>query len=155
MLLLLLIIVVFLLSPQELTPPTINLLSCPSSVSSQAQNLHEIQPSYVWIKIHCCRGKVIKLTTYFVAIQSFLRFPEMKAVKAKMFSLMPESMKSYGESAVVLRREVELRMKMNSVRKIMTKKQKTHHDQMSWYERAKGRRKFRVNEEDEELVQVI
>ena len=26
---------------------------------------------------------------------------------------------------------------------------------MSWYERAKGRRKFRVNEEDEELVQVI
>ena len=44
----------------------------------------------------------------------------MKAVKAKMFSLMPESMKSYGESAVVLRKEVELRMKMNSVRKIMT-----------------------------------
>ena len=63
---------------------------------------------------------MIELTTYFVAIQSFLRFPKMKAVKAKMFSLMPESMKSYGESAVVLRKEVELRMKMNSVRKIMT-----------------------------------
>jgi len=57
----------------------------------------------------------------------------MKAVKAKMFSLMPSSMKNYGESAVYLRDEVELRMKMNS---------------MSWYDRAKGRRKFRVNEED-------
>jgi len=57
----------------------------------------------------------------------------MKAVKAKMLSLMPSSMKNYGESAVTLRNEVELRMKMNS---------------MSWYDRAKGRRKFRVNEED-------
>ena len=68
------------------------------------------------------------MAIYFVAIQSFLRFPKMKAVKAKMFSLMPESMKSYGESAVVLRKEVELRMKMNSVRKIMTNivKAKTH-----------------------------
>ena len=99
---------------------------------------------------------MIELAIYFVAIQSFLRFPKMKAVKAKMFSLMPESMKSYGESAVVLRKEVELRMKMNSVRKIMTNNvKKTSCDQMSWYERAKGRRKFRVNEEDEELVQVI
>jgi len=62
----------------------------------------------------------------------------MKAVKAKMFSLMPSSMKNYGESAVTLRDEVELRMKMNS---------------MSWYDRAKGRRKFRVNEEDEGLIQ--
>ena len=40
----------------------------------------------------------------------------MKAVKAKMFSLMPSSMKSYAaESGVTLRNEVELRMKMNSV----------------------------------------
>ena len=44
----------------------------------------------------------------------------MKAVKAKMFSLMPSSMKIYGtESAVTLRDEVELRMKMNSVSKIV------------------------------------
>ena len=43
----------------------------------------------------------------------------MKAVRAKMFSLMPSSMKSYGESAVTLRNEVELRMKMNSVRKML------------------------------------
>jgi len=56
----------------------------------------------------------------------------MKAVRAKMFSLMPSSMKSYGESAVTLRNEVELRMKT-----------------MSWYDRARGRRKFRVNEEED------
>ena len=44
----------------------------------------------------------------------------MKAVKAKMFSLMPSSMKIYGtESAVTLRDQVELRMKMNSVSKIV------------------------------------
>ena len=30
-----------------------------------------------------------------------------------------------------------------------------HDDQMSWYDRAKGRRKFRVNEEDEGLIQVL
>jgi len=63
----------------------------------------------------------------------------MKAVKAKMFSLMPSSMKCTGaESAVTLRNEVELRMKMNS---------------MSWYDRAKGRRKFRVFEEDDQPMQ--
>ena len=46
----------------------------------------------------------------------------MKAVKAKMFSLMPSSMKSYGtESAVTLRNEVELRMKMNSVSRMVIK----------------------------------
>ena len=43
----------------------------------------------------------------------------MKAVKAKMFSLMPSSMKNYGDSAVTLRDEVELRMKMNSVSKMI------------------------------------
>ena len=113
----------------------------------------------------------------------------MKAVKAKMFSLMPSSMKNYGESAVTLRDEVELRMKMNSVSKmivmvtlivvltiIIFNEQHIdqmswydqwsssftiiiindhHDDQMSWYDRAKGRRKFRVNEEDEGLIQVL
>lgn len=63
----------------------------------------------------------------------------MKAVKAKMFSLMPSSMKStIAESGVTLRNEVEIRMKMNS---------------MSWYDRAKGRRKFRVFKEDEQIIQ--
>ena len=47
-------------------------------------------------------------------------FPKMKAVKAKMFSLMPSSIKSAGvESAVTLRNEVELRMKMNSVSRMV------------------------------------
>ena len=39
--------------PPRAPPPTINLLSCPSTDNSQAQYLHEIQPSYVSIKIHC------------------------------------------------------------------------------------------------------
>ena len=89
----------------------------------------------------------------------------MKAVKAKMFSLMPSSMKNYGESAVTLRDEVELRMKMNSVSKMIIMVtliifliiifNDQNIDQMSWYDRAKGRRKFRVNEEDEGLIQVL
>ena len=95
----------------------------------------------------------------------------MKAVRAKMFSLMPSSMKSYGESAVTLRNEVELRMKMNSVRKMLDQNHsetKSHQKiffwsvwmiidvmQMSWYDRARGRRKFRVNEEEDgRLIQV-
>ena len=92
----------------------------------------------------------------------------MKAVKAKMFSLMPSSMKCTGaESAVTLRNEVELRMKMNSVSRmvIMIKVVVVIFiiflptikiiAQMSWYDRAKGRRKFRVFEEDDQPMQVL
>ena len=92
----------------------------------------------------------------------------MKAVKAKMFSLMPSSMKCTGaESAVTLRNEVELRMKMNSVSRmvIMIKVVVVILiiflptikiiAQMSWYDRAKGRRKFRVFEEDDQPMQVL
>ena len=44
----------------------------------------------------------------------------MKAVKAKMFSLMPLSMKcADAESAITLRNEVELKMKMNSVSRMV------------------------------------